>query len=67
MRPGDRAGTGPNRTRCDKLGPVERIGQVRTIENADPSGARYPRTKRHDGATVACALPGATPAYGSRP
>jgi hypothetical protein len=37
----------------DKLGPAGIIEQVRAIEIADPDGERYPRTKRHDDATVA--------------
>ncbi len=37
----------------DKLGPAGLIDQVRAIEKSDPEGERYPRTKRHDDATVA--------------
>ncbi|OJF10408.1 hypothetical protein [Couchioplanes caeruleus] len=37
----------------DKLGPAGLIQQVRAIEIADPDGERYPRTKRHDDATIA--------------
>jgi hypothetical protein len=37
----------------DKLGPAGLIEHVRAIEIADPDGHRYPRTKRHDDATVA--------------
>jgi hypothetical protein len=37
----------------DKLGPVGLISHVRSIESGDPDGDRYPRTKRHDDATVA--------------
>ncbi|WP_328466752.1 hypothetical protein OHA21_47120 [Actinoplanes sp. NBC_00393] len=37
----------------DKIGPAGLIGQVRAIETADPDGERFPRTKRHDDATVA--------------
>ncbi|MBM0227030.1 MULTISPECIES: hypothetical protein [Micromonospora] len=37
----------------DKLGPRALIAHVRSIEVDDPEGARYPRTKRHDDATVA--------------
>jgi hypothetical protein len=37
----------------DKLGPAGLIEHVRTIESADPDGARFPRTKRHDDATAA--------------
>jgi hypothetical protein len=37
----------------DKLGPAGLIEHVRTIELADPDGARHPRTKRHDDATAA--------------
>jgi hypothetical protein len=37
----------------DKLGPAGLIEHVRTIEMADPDGARHPRTKRHDDATAA--------------
>jgi hypothetical protein len=37
----------------DKLGPEGLIKQVRTIEIDDPYGDRYPRTKRHDDASVA--------------
>jgi hypothetical protein len=38
----------------DKLGPAGLIAHVREIESSDPDGARHPRTKRHDDATVAC-------------
>ncbi|TCC35105.1 integrase [Kribbella sindirgiensis] len=37
----------------DKVGPASLIAHVREIEEADPDGARYPRTKRHDDATLA--------------
>ncbi|GGQ79599.1 integrase [Couchioplanes azureus] len=37
----------------DELGPAGLIQHVRAIEVADPDGERYPRTKRHDDATVA--------------
>lgn len=37
----------------DKLGPASLIAHVREIETADPDGARHPRTKRHDDATLA--------------
>jgi hypothetical protein len=37
----------------DKLGPGGLIANVRTIESGDPDGERYPRTKRHDDASVA--------------
>ncbi|MFG1609279.1 hypothetical protein [Actinoplanes sp. NPDC049265] len=37
----------------DKLGPSGLINHVRRIELNDPEGDRYPRTKRHDDATVA--------------
>ncbi len=37
----------------DKLGPAGLVAHVRSIECGDPDGARYPRTKRHDDATVA--------------
>lgn len=37
----------------DKLGPLGLIAHVREIETADPDGARHPRTKRHDDATLA--------------
>jgi hypothetical protein len=37
----------------DKLGPAALIAHVREIEAADPDGARHPRTKRHDDATLA--------------
>ncbi len=37
----------------DELGPAGLISQVRSIEAKDPNGERYPRTKRHDDATVA--------------
>jgi hypothetical protein len=36
-----------------KLGPDGLIAHVRGIESSDPDGARYPRTKRHDDASVA--------------
>lgn len=36
----------------DKLGPDGLIAHVRTIESGDPQGKRFPRTKRHDDATV---------------
>ena len=36
----------------DKLGPVGLIQHVREIENGDPAGSRYARTKQHDDATV---------------
>ncbi|GGO62596.1 hypothetical protein GCM10012289_07630 [Nonomuraea cavernae] len=34
-------------------GPAELINQVRTAEGTDPHGARWPRSKAHDDATVA--------------
>lgn len=37
----------------DKLGPAGLIAHVRELETADPDGARHPRTKRHDDATLA--------------
>jgi hypothetical protein len=37
----------------DKVGPAQLINHVREIERADPQGTRYPRTKRHDDATLA--------------
>ncbi|MEV0289217.1 MULTISPECIES: hypothetical protein [unclassified Kribbella] len=37
----------------DKLCPAGLIAHVREIETADPDGARHPRTKRHDDATLA--------------
>jgi hypothetical protein len=37
----------------DKVGPAGLIGQVRSIEEADPDGIHHPRTKRHDDATLA--------------
>lgn len=37
----------------NKVGPDGLIKQVRQIESADPDGSRYPRTKRHDDATLA--------------
>jgi hypothetical protein len=37
----------------DKLGPAGLIDHVRQIETGDPDGARHPRTKRHDDATLA--------------
>jgi hypothetical protein len=37
----------------EKLGPAGLISHVRDIESGDPTGARYPRTKRHDDATLA--------------
>ena len=37
----------------EKLGPASLIAHVRRIENDDPLGTRYPRTKRHDDASVA--------------
>lgn len=36
----------------DKLGPRDLITHVRSIEEEDPDGDRFPRTKRHDDATV---------------
>jgi hypothetical protein len=44
----------------DKLGPAGLIKHVRAIEIADPEGHRYPRTKRHDDATVAQFQPSET-------
>lgn len=41
----------------DKLGPTGLIAHVRDIETSDPTGVRYPRTKRHDDATVASYIP----------
>lgn len=41
----------------DKLGPAGLISHVREIEESDPDGARYPRTKRHDDATLAYWVP----------
>ena len=43
----------------DKLGPELLIRHVREIENRDPDARRYPRTKRHDDATVAQYVAGA--------
>lgn len=40
-------------TLLDKLGPAGLVAHVRDIETADPDGARHPRTKRHDDATLA--------------
>ncbi len=37
----------------DKLGPAGLIAHVRSIEVGDPDGKQYPRTKRHDDASVA--------------
>ncbi|GAA2517864.1 hypothetical protein [Pilimelia columellifera] len=37
----------------DKVGPVDLLAHVRAIENDDPIGVRYSRTKRHDDATIA--------------
>ncbi|GAA0948733.1 protein phosphatase 2C domain-containing protein [Kribbella koreensis] len=37
----------------DNVGAAGLIAHVREIEIADPDGARYPRTKRHDDATLA--------------
>jgi hypothetical protein len=37
----------------DRLGPSGLIGHVRKIESDDPDGVRFPRTKRHDDATLA--------------
>jgi hypothetical protein len=37
----------------DKLGPTGLLDYVRDIEANDPHGDRFPRTKRHDDATVA--------------
>ncbi|MEU4421274.1 hypothetical protein AB0F81_11660 [Actinoplanes sp. NPDC024001] len=37
----------------DKLSPDGLIAHVRSIESEDPDGDRYPRTKRHDDATIA--------------
>jgi hypothetical protein len=34
-------------------GPAELVGRVRTAEDSDPDGVRWPRTKRHDDATAA--------------
>lgn len=36
-----------------KLGPAGIIAVVRDLEKSDPDGARFPRTKRHDDATIA--------------
>jgi hypothetical protein len=36
----------------DKRGPAGLISHVRKIETDDPEGARYPRTKRHDDASI---------------
>ena len=41
----------------EKVGPAGIIADVRAIEAADPDGIRYPRTKRHDDASVAQWLP----------
>lgn len=37
----------------DKLGPAGLIAHVRSIESDDPYGDQYPRTKRHDDASLA--------------
>jgi hypothetical protein len=37
----------------DRLGPAGLVAHVREIETGDPDGARHPRTKRHDDATLA--------------
>jgi hypothetical protein len=37
----------------DKLGPAGLISHVRAIETSDPLGTAFPRTKRHDDASVA--------------
>ncbi len=37
----------------DKTGPAGLIAQLRAIEMSDPDGDRFPRTKRHDDATIA--------------
>ena len=39
-----------------KDGPHELIRRIRQAENADPTGTRHPRYKRHDDATVALCL-----------
>jgi hypothetical protein len=39
----------------DQRGPGEVIRRVRAVESADPDGARWPRNKRHDDATIAFA------------
>ncbi|MGW6280795.1 hypothetical protein [Kribbella sp. NPDC055071] len=51
----------------DKVGPAKLIDHVREIEVADPDGERYPRTKRHDDATLAswCAPTVSAQAYRS--
>ncbi|MEU5724678.1 hypothetical protein ABZ783_23015 [Micromonospora sp. NPDC047738] len=41
----------------DKVGPAGLIAHVRSIESDDPHGDRYPRTKRHDDASLAQFLP----------
>lgn len=46
----------------DKVGPAGLIAQVRSIERNDPDGVRYPRTKRHDDASVAMWLEPQEPA-----
>lgn len=40
----------------DKLTPQGLIAHVRSIEASDPDGERFPRTKRHDDATIAQCL-----------
>ncbi len=40
-------------TELGTSGPNELIRQVRAAENTDPAGARWPRNKIHDDATVA--------------
>lgn len=41
----------------DKVGPHGLIAHVRAIESDDPRGERFPRTKRHDDATVVQYVP----------
>jgi hypothetical protein len=37
----------------ETYGPASLIDRTRELEHADPDGARWPRGKRHDDATVA--------------
>ncbi|MFI7212967.1 hypothetical protein ACIBP4_00195 [Micromonospora maritima] len=41
----------------DKVGPAGLIANVRSVESNDPQGDRYPRTKRHDDASLAQFMP----------
>lgn len=41
----------------DKLGPAGLIAHVRSIESNDPRGDQYPRTKRHDDASLVQFVP----------